>query len=146
MKYFIYILVSLIFLSCNDTVTLSKEEYEQLKGNTVKPEYPKILVIDGYKNNIYLGSDNHDYIKYGNSYGSNFEHYPDCKNCKKRNNIKLLSFPEITRMDTQYYVRAPRSIRPLHAGHEYLIQDTAKWLNEVVKPAILQNKIFIYNE
>lgn len=148
MKTIKILLLTLLLYSCNDTVTISKEEYKQLKGDTVKPEYPKVIFTEGGEEAyIYLGSDGHDYIRnYTYNQNSVLTHYPDCKKCEKKNNIKLLVFPQIIRMDTQYYVRTPRSIRSLHAGHEYLIQDTIKWLNEVVKPAILQNKIFIYNE
>jgi len=156
MKTIKILLLTFLLYSCNDTVTISKEEYKQLKGDTLKPEYPKSLRIGSYYNKtndrtaflIELGSDGHEYV---HNYHAGYDayvafHYPDCKKCEKRNNIKLLVFPQIIRMDTQYYVRAPRSIRPLHVGHEYLVQDTIKWLNEIVKPAILHNKIFIYNE
>lgn len=143
----IFNLLSLMFLiSCSDNVTISKEEYQQLKGDTVKPKYPKIIYCDNEEFKIYLGSDNHQYIRVISYYTKyHLEHYPDCEKCKSKNNLKLLQFPEISIKDTQYFVRADRIIRPIPAEHEYLIQDTAKWLNDVVKPAIRQNKVFISN-
>ena len=75
--------------SCSDNVTLSKKEYQNLIGDTLKPKYPKTfgLCYEGlelYDNGIVLGSDKHEYliISYGSS-GQNVEHYIDCEKCKK---------------------------------------------------------------
>jgi hypothetical protein len=39
--------IALIFAGCNktDTVIITKAEYEQLKRDTVVPEYPKLVTI-----------------------------------------------------------------------------------------------------
>lgn len=86
------LLMALIFTSCNDNVTISKDEYNRLKGDTLKSEYPKPFKLyteglSSYDNDtgIVLGSDNHEYLvwNYG-SYSYNIEHYIDCKLCKGR--------------------------------------------------------------
>ena len=86
--------IVLIFTSCNDNVTISKTEYEKLKGDTLHTEYPKPfkLYTEGlsWENSegIVLGSDNHEYlvIMYG-SHACNIEHYIDCKLCKGRTSL-----------------------------------------------------------
>ena len=90
------LLMALIFTSCNDNVTISKDEYNKLKGDTLKSEYPKPfeLYTEGLSwggdtnTGIVLGSDNHEYLvwNYG-SYSCNVEHYIDCKLCKSRKNL-----------------------------------------------------------
>ena len=86
MKYIL--ILSLFLFSCNDNVIISKEEYNKLKGETVKPEYPKKLIIgnSGYsKTNflIELGSDGHEYANNEEYHGYVCFHYVDCKKCKK---------------------------------------------------------------
>lgn len=86
----ILIILTLFLFSCNDNVTISKEEYNKLKGDTVKPEYPKHLII-GYLNKsrneflIELGSDGHEYAHNINSYFEAYVcfHWVDCKKCKR---------------------------------------------------------------
>lgn len=88
----ILFLIGLFLVSCQDNVTISKEEYQKLKGDTLKSEYPKPfkLYTEGlsYSDNtegIVLGSDNHEYLVYNYGYNScNVEHYIDCKLCKGR--------------------------------------------------------------
>lgn len=85
MKYII--ILSLLLFSCNDNVTISKEEYNKLKG-VVKPEYPKELIIgnSGYSKTkflIELGSDGHEYANNEEYHGYVCFHYVDCKKCKK---------------------------------------------------------------
>ena len=93
------ILLTLILLftlvaceTATEQVTISKEEYQKLKGDT--SEYPKPfkLYTEGlsYENSdgIVLGSDKHEYLVW--NYGSNscnVEHYIDCKLCKERSTI-----------------------------------------------------------
>ncbi len=96
MIYVLHILLLVAVVACEtetDKVTISKTEYEKLKGDTLKSEYPKPfkLYTEGlsYLNNngIVLGSDNHEYlVVYYSSNGCNVEHYIDCKLCKERSN------------------------------------------------------------
>lgn len=75
------------FIGCRDnTVTLSKEEYNKLvKKDTVKPLYPKSIKIgDRFDWEIILGSDGHEYCNNdgGNAYVC--FHYVDCIKCKNK--------------------------------------------------------------
>ena len=93
------ILLTLILLftlvaceTTTDQVTISKEEYQKLKGDTLQSEYPKPfkLYTEGLeygrnRDGIVLGSDKHEYLV--TDYGANscnVEHYIDCKLCKER--------------------------------------------------------------
>lgn len=96
------ILLTLILLftlvaceTATEQVTISKEEYQKLKGDTLLSEYPKPfkLYTEGLssfsnKDGIVLGSDKHEYLvwNYG-SHACNVEHYIDCKLCKERSTI-----------------------------------------------------------
>ena len=81
-----------------DKVTISKSEYQKLKGDTLQSEYPKpfklhtegLSAFDSSKSDgIVLGSDNHEYLVWNySSHSCNVEHYIDCKLCKKRLSIK----------------------------------------------------------
>jgi hypothetical protein len=92
MKYIILTLLTLLMVSCgpDDTVTIPKEEYQKLKGDTVKPEYTREVywtnhIGHGAKGHI-IKIENHEYLTgYGNerSYSFFLIHYPDCKFCKK---------------------------------------------------------------
>jgi len=86
----ILIILTLFLFSCNDSVTISKEEYNKLKGDTVKPEYPKPFKFrePSFGANwanwaIVLGEDNHEYLVNNKGDGFGFIHYPDCKKCKR---------------------------------------------------------------
>ena len=89
-----YIIV-LTLLSCEkasdgNQVTISKDEYQKLKGDT--SEYPKPFKLhteglSSYSNSdgIVLGSDKHEYLVWNYGYSScNVQHYIDCKLCKER--------------------------------------------------------------
>jgi hypothetical protein len=92
--------IVLTLLSCEkasdsgfgDQVTISKDEYEKLKGDTLNSEYPKPFKLhteglSSYENSdgIVLGSDKHEYLVWNYGYSScNVEHYIDCKLCKER--------------------------------------------------------------
>lgn len=94
---------SLLVASCEkasdsgfgDQVTISKDEYEKLKGDTLHSEYPKPFKLyteglSSYENSdgIVLGSDNHEYLViYYVSHSCNVEHYIDCKLCKGRESL-----------------------------------------------------------
>lgn len=100
MKTFLKSIITLILvsvlLSCNEQVTISKEEYKKLKKDTLQNEYPKPFKLYtegleyGNSDGIVLGSDKHEYLvtDYGRN-SSNVQHYIDCKLCNERsNNIK----------------------------------------------------------
>ena len=79
----------LILIGCgsnNKEVTITKEEYKKLKGDTIKPEYPKPFKLLGKRrgeSQIVLGSDGHEYIELNwsnNTY--NVLHSPECIKCK----------------------------------------------------------------
>ena len=90
MKKLITILSVLFLFSCNDNITISKEEYNKLKGDAVKPEYPKPFKFKepSFKANwvrwaIIEGEDNHEYLVNSGGKSFAFIHYPECKKCKK---------------------------------------------------------------
>lgn len=95
---FITLHLGLLFLvvSCEtatEQVTISKDEYNKLKGDT--SEYPKPFKLHteglSYENSdgIVLGSDKHEYLVINYAYNScNVEHYIDCKLCKERSTIQ----------------------------------------------------------
>lgn len=77
-------------VSCNsDTVTITAEEYKQLKGDTIKPEYPREVHWTNHHGLPTYGHiikiENHEYFcGYGIQTSHSFfmMHYPDCKFCK----------------------------------------------------------------
>jgi hypothetical protein len=92
------ILFVLTLISCgNDdsVVTIPKQEYQKLIGDTIQPTYPKPFklydnVIAYTDDGIVLGSDGHEYLVI--SYGLNWEHvehYIDCVKCIKRSQNSL---------------------------------------------------------
>lgn len=95
MKYISIILLSLLLASCGsdtNTVTIPVDEYKQLKGDTVKPEYPREVYWIGLYGRNQKSSivkiENHEYLigNYGNYDDRRtfyMVHYPDCKFCKK---------------------------------------------------------------
>lgn len=93
MKQTIIITLTLFLFSCNnDNVTISKEEYQQLKGDTIQSEYPKISKLPDKislkADLITIIHDNHEIILWLNGYGSQMIHKPDCKYCSsKRDSI-----------------------------------------------------------
>ena len=93
-KTLIIILFVLTLISCggdDNSVTIPKQEYQKLIGDTIKPIYPKPFTLnaDGLRSTgddgIVLGSDGHEYlvINYQNS-SFNVEHYIDCVKCIER--------------------------------------------------------------
>lgn len=88
MKKLIPFFLILIGCGSNDNeVTITKEEYEKLTGDTIKPEYPKpfkLLSEGNSKSRIVLGSDGHEYIEFNwNSSSYNILHSPECIKCKR---------------------------------------------------------------
>lgn len=91
-KFILSILVALLVSSCNESVIISKEEYNKLKGDTVKPEYPKLFSVNDKDYSISLGSDGHEYYGIylgigGYSGETKFFHYADCKKCNLRDSV-----------------------------------------------------------
>ena len=85
----IILLVTLVSCGSKNTVTLTKEEYSKLKGDTIKPIPTKTFKVDDSEYRILLGSDGHEYysmcIGSGGYHVSNRHfHYPDCIKCKKQ--------------------------------------------------------------
>lgn len=88
----IVIILTLFLSSCNESVTISKEEYNKLKGDTIKSEYPKHITIytsitekfNDLSGDVYLSSDGYEYltINIGDN-SQTVEHYIDCKKCKR---------------------------------------------------------------
>jgi len=102
MKNIFYtVLILFLTIGCKDEnkslVTISKEEYIKLKGETIKPEYPKYLMIGDHNTNntnktkflIELGSDGHEYAHNVDGVYDGYVcfHYPDCKKCIKRDSL-----------------------------------------------------------
>ena len=81
MKHIILI-IAIFLVSCNP-------EDKEIKNNTSKSEYPKKDTIythfdenfGDYIFYIFPASNGHEYAYYGNR--MNFEHYIECKYCKK---------------------------------------------------------------
>lgn len=87
------IIFVLTLISCGDddnSVTIPKQEYERLIGDTIHPIYPKpFKLYDGDigfgDDGIVLGSDEHEYVVTNNRLNSkSVEHYIDCVKCIER--------------------------------------------------------------
>jgi hypothetical protein len=87
------IAIVLTFISCgNDdsVVTIPKQEYQKLIGDTIQPTYPKpFKLYDGdisdFGHGIVLGSDGHEYLVTNTGqHSKNVEHYIDCVKCIER--------------------------------------------------------------
>lgn len=80
-----------MYLGCNDEtdkISISKKEYQALKGDSNALLYPKKFYIGDKSYNIERGSDGHEYyyLLIGTGgYSNNFKpfHYPDCIKCTK---------------------------------------------------------------
>lgn len=92
MRKLVFLFSSFLVFSCgnSETLTISKEEYNKLKG-VKQSEYPKYFKLNDSglsitnSDGIVLGSDGHEYLVI--SWGRNtmdVEHYVDCKFCAKR--------------------------------------------------------------
>ncbi len=87
------IAIILTLISCgNDdsVVTIPKQEYQKLIGDTIQPIYPKPFKlydvdISAFRHGIVLGSDGHEYLVTNNGqHSKNVEHYIDCVKCIER--------------------------------------------------------------
>lgn len=83
-------LLAIILFACNnDNITISKEEYKQLKGNTIKPEYPKEIqpLNNGWCSKyIVITIDSCEYIYMETRSGHGgiaLSHKGNCKKCKR---------------------------------------------------------------
>lgn len=88
----ITMLLLIFMISCNDNkkITIDKEEYQRLKGDTIGFSYPKrVYIINNPKYSvryfdIYLGNDGHEYQLHKEYYvADQWIHYPDCIKCKR---------------------------------------------------------------
>lgn len=84
MKYIIIILLSVILYSCSDNVTLTKEEYYKLTGDTISPKYPKTIIIDNSDWSVTLGSDGHEYVDNNGMNAYVCIHWIECAKCKNQ--------------------------------------------------------------
>lgn len=91
--FFAFIIIALVSCGDDNEVVLSKEQYQKLIGDTLKPTYPKPFELfrDGLKfggDGIVLGSDGHEYLIIDNNWSSSkegtIEHYIDCVKCIER--------------------------------------------------------------
>lgn len=95
------IIVNALF-SCGDNknnVTITKEEYSKLKGDTINSGYPKPFSFKHDINNstkpswtyceweIFLGQDTHEYLTNNGINNLVLIHYPDCQKCLKRDSL-----------------------------------------------------------
>ena len=81
------ILLALLITSCStDDVTITKEEYNRLKG--IKPPvirnvtFPKDASASMLDWKIITGSDGHDYLENNGNSGFIMMHYVECKKCE----------------------------------------------------------------
>lgn len=93
MKKLIALPALLLLLSCgnSETVTIPKNDYQKLIGDTIKPKYPKKVFINSNSGDnvkdfeVFLGSDGHEYQSHGESHIANqWTHYAGCELCKSR--------------------------------------------------------------
>lgn len=78
MKQLIILLLITTFISCgNGNVSISKEEYNKLKGIPPKRQFK----VDGKTYTIFSGSDGHEYYEVW-FYNTGYLHYPGCLLCK----------------------------------------------------------------
>jgi hypothetical protein len=89
MKKLTTILLLFTLFSCgDDTVTISKSEYNQLKG--IKPKTKRTITFPegsnanySYEWKIIKASDGHDYLENDGYHGYIIMHYVECNKCKK---------------------------------------------------------------
>lgn len=88
MKKFFYWLIVLFFISCSDSsegnITISKKEYNLLKGDSIALQYPKTFYVKGRSYKIELGSDRHEYYFILDEFKPYPFHYPECVLCKNQ--------------------------------------------------------------
>lgn len=85
MKYILLIIVSVLLFSCNSNeVTISRQEYESLKGKQFTEKIKPINWVCSY---TIIEIKQHEFIfmETLSSYGGiALAHYPDCNLCKQK--------------------------------------------------------------
>lgn len=90
MKNVLSITVGLLFtlLSCDDSVTISKSEYNKLKEIKIQTKrtvaFPESSNASYYIWEIIQGSDGHDYMENNGAKSYLLMHYVECSKCKKK--------------------------------------------------------------
>ncbi len=90
MKNVLSITVGLLFtlISCDDSVTISKSEYDKLKGIKIQTKttvtFPESSKASYYIWEIIQGSDGHDYMENNGIKSYQLMHYVGCNKCKKK--------------------------------------------------------------
>ena len=93
MKNLLALFLVLAFIGCSsdDTVTISKDEYNKLTKDSIIDIYPKPFKINlnwirfNKDDGIVMASDGHEYLVIsGSTYSRNVEHYIECVKCSKR--------------------------------------------------------------
>jgi hypothetical protein len=88
----ILLFITMISCSNDNNITISKEEYRKLKGDTTRSGYPKTFKVDEEEYIIAVGSDGHEYYSmYINVTGyiahKRYFHYPGCIKCIKKDTL-----------------------------------------------------------
>ena len=93
MKKLILLTIVLFTMGCSDNeVTISKQEYDQLKG--IKVDKPRTITFpegsgpDYYTWTIHTASDGHDYLDNDGKHSYLLIHYIECSKCCKIDSIK----------------------------------------------------------
>ena len=94
MKKLTLLSITFLVLSCVDnseTVTISKDKYKILTGDTLKSKYPKEITVNSDDSNnssgftVFIGSDGHEYQNHMESHMKDqWTHYAGCGLCKSR--------------------------------------------------------------
>lgn len=88
MKYILTILSLILITSCgnNETIEISKSEYNKLIGDTLLPKPFKLYrsELDYLDDGVVFASDGHEYLVINNNSNTmNVEHYIECRKCQK---------------------------------------------------------------
>ena len=94
MKKSALLLITFIVLSCghkSETVTVSREKYKILTGDTIRSKYPKEIIVNSDDSDnspgftVFIGSDGHEYQRHEESHRKDqWVHYAGCELCKSR--------------------------------------------------------------
>lgn len=94
MSKLILLILVIFIISCNnsDNVTITKEQYNKLIGDTINSEYPKpFYFINGntqFTWKIILDENNHEYLENNGGNAYVIIHNPECRKCINVLNIK----------------------------------------------------------
>jgi hypothetical protein len=90
MRNLLSIVVGLLFtlISCNDSVTIPKSDYNKLKDVKTQTKrtitFPDDSKSDFYTWTIIKASDGHDYLENNGDHGYSIMHYVECNKCKNK--------------------------------------------------------------